>query len=59
MESLYAATHEIAKQAHAHLGASMSQAGAQQLAQQGKTYTEILDWYYNGAELARIKRNGH
>ena len=59
VESLYAATHEIAKQAHAHLGASMSQAGAQQLAQQGRTYTEILDWYYNGAELARIKRNGH
>ena len=59
VESLYAATHEITKQAHAHLGASMSQAGAQQLAQQGKTYTEILDWYYNGAELARIKRNGH
>ena len=59
VESLYAATHEIAKQAHGHLGASMSQAGAQQLAQQGRTYTEILDWYYNGSELARIKRNGH
>ena len=58
VESLYAATQAISLEAHAHLGASMSQHGAQALAQQGFTYTQILDRYYKGAELARITRNG-
>ena len=58
VESLYAATQAIVDEAHSHLGASMSQHGAQQLAQQGLTYNQILDRYYNGASLARIRRDG-
>ncbi|MEB3306981.1 MAG: SpoIID/LytB domain-containing protein [Cyanobacteriota bacterium] len=55
VESLYAANREISLEAHGHLGASMSQHGAQALAQQGLTYTEILGRYYQGASLARLK----
>ena len=58
VESLYAATQAIVDEAHSHLGASMSQHGAQKLAQQGLTYNQILDRYYNGASLARIRRDG-
>ena len=58
VESLYAATQAIVDEAHSHLGASMSQHGAQKLAQQGLTYNQILDRYYNGATLARIRRDG-
>lgn len=58
VESLYAATSEISAEAHGHLGASMSQTGANRLAQQGSNYAQILNQYYNGAELARIRLNG-
>ena len=58
VETLYAATQTIVEQAHGHLGASMSQHGAQKLAQQGLTYIQILERYYNGAILARIRRDG-
>ena len=55
VESLYAATHQITMEAHGHLGASMSQHGAQDLAEQGLRYNEILGRYYQGASLARLK----
>lgn len=55
VESLYAATQQIVEEAHGHLGASMSQTGAQQLAQQGLRYNEILGRYYQGASLARLQ----
>ena len=55
VESLYAATHQISQEAHGHLGASMSQHGAQDLAQQGLRYNEILGRYYRGASLARLE----
>ena len=58
VESLYAASAQISAEAHGHLGASMSQVGAQALAQQGKNYAQILDRYYNGAGLARIRLDG-
>ena len=58
VESLYASTNKISEEAHGHLGASMSQTGAQELSGRGYTYDEILNRYYNGAELARIKLNG-
>nr|WP_216903121.1 SpoIID/LytB domain-containing protein [Synechococcus sp. CCY 9618] len=55
VESLYAATSRITQEAHGHLGASMSQHGAQELAQQGLRYNEILGRYYQGASLARLQ----
>lgn len=55
VESLYAATQQIVEEAHGHLGASMSQTGAQELAQQGMRYPEILNHYYRGASLARLQ----
>jgi hypothetical protein len=55
VESLYAANHQISFEAHAHLGASMSQQGAQELALQGLSYNQILGRYYQGASLARLK----
>jgi len=55
VESLYAATQQIVDEAHGHLGASMSQTGAQELAQQGLRYNEILGRYYQGASLARLQ----
>ena len=58
VESLYAATQEISDEAHGHLGASMSQHGAQELAQRGLRFNEILGRYYSGASLARIKTDG-
>ncbi|KZR89605.1 SpoIID/LytB domain-containing protein [Synechococcus sp. MIT S9508] len=58
VESLYASTQEISDDAHGHLGASMSQHGAQELAQQGLRFNEILGRYYSGASLARIKSDG-
>ena len=58
VESLYASTQEISDKAHGHLGASMSQHGAQALAQQGLRFNEILGRYYSGASLARIKSDG-
>ena len=36
----------------------MSQTGAHALEQQGHSYTQILDRYYKGVELARITANG-
>jgi SpoIID/LytB domain protein len=54
VESLYAATAQIAREAHGHLGASMSQHGAQELAQQGMPYNAILGHFYRGASLARL-----
>lgn len=55
VESLYAATQQIVEEAHGHLGASMSQTGAQELAQQGLRFNEILGRYYQGASLARLQ----
>ena len=55
VESLYAATREISLEAHGQLGASMSQHGAQELAEQGRRYNEILGHYYQGASLARLR----
>ena len=55
VESLYAANRQISLEAHGHLGASMSQHGAQDLASQGLRYNEILGRYYQGASLARLK----
>ena len=58
VESLYAATREISTEAHGHLGASMSQHGAQKLAEEGLRFNEILGRYYVGASLARIRTDG-
>ena len=58
VESLYAATSSISAEAHGHLGASMSQQGAQQLAQNGLQFNEILGNYYRGASLARLQHDG-
>ncbi len=58
VESLYAATEQIVREAHGHLGASMSQHGAQDLAQRGWTYNQILGHYYQGASLARLRAGG-
>ena len=55
VESLYAATQQIVDEAHGHLGASMSQNGAQELALQGLRYNQILGHYYQGASLARLQ----
>ena len=55
VESLYAATQQIVNEAHGHLGASMSQHGAQDLAEKGYRYNQILGHYYRGASLARLK----
>ena len=59
VESLYASTSAIAAEAHSHLGASMSQHGAQNLAMKGLKFNEILSRYYVGASLARLKKNGY
>jgi peptidoglycan hydrolase-like amidase len=56
VESLYAATSEISMEAHGHLGASMSQHGAQALANSGQRYNQILAHYYRGAALARLRQ---
>lgn len=55
VESLYAANRQISLEAHGHLGASMSQHGAQELAQQGFRFNQILGRYYPGASLARLR----
>jgi peptidoglycan hydrolase-like amidase len=55
VESLYAATQQIVDEAHGQLGASMSQTGAQELAQKGMRFNEILGRYYQGASLARLQ----
>lgn len=55
VESLYAATREISLEAHGNLGASMSQHGAQSMAEQGLPYNAILGRYYQGASLARLR----
>jgi hypothetical protein len=55
VESLYAANSQISWEAHRNLGASMSQEGANSLANQGQPYPQILGHYYQGASLARLK----
>ena len=55
VESLYAANSQISWEAHRHLGASMSQEGANSLANKGQPYPLILGHYYQGASLARLK----
>ena len=57
VESLYASNAQVSAEAHGHLGASMSQTGAQHLAQQGLPFNAILGKYYAGASLARLKRH--
>ena len=59
VESLYAANSTISAEAHGHLGASMSQTGAQKLASRGLKYNEILGSYYQGASLARLRIDGN
>ena len=58
VESLYAANSAISAEAHGHLGASMSQEGAQSLALKGMKYNEILGHFYRGASLARLRDDG-
>ena len=58
VESLYAANRSISIEAHGHLGASMSQSGAQDLALQGLPFNAILGRYYQGASLARLRNDG-
>ena len=58
VESLYAANSAISAEAHGHLGASMSQEGAQNLALKGLKYNEILGHFYRGASLARLRDDG-
>ncbi len=55
VESLYAANRQISLEAHGHLGASMSQHGAQAMAEKGFRYNQILGRYYPGASLARLR----
>ncbi|MBM5810181.1 MAG: sporulation protein SpoIID, partial [Cyanobacteria bacterium M_surface_9_m1_291] len=55
VQSLYASTRQITLEAHGHLGASMSQHGARQLAEEGHPYNAILGRYYPGASLARLR----
>lgn len=57
VESLYAADKLITFEAHGHLGASMSQQGARELAQRGYKFSQILSKYYRGAKLARLRRS--
>ena len=59
VESLYASTADINLQAHGHLGASMSQHGAQNLARRGLKFNEILARYYTGASLAQLQSRGN
>ncbi|KZR64208.1 SpoIID/LytB domain-containing protein [Prochlorococcus sp. MIT 1306] len=59
VESLYASTADISLQAHGHLGASMSQHGAQQLARRGLKFNEILARYYTGASLVKLQSRGN
>ena len=54
VESLYASNAQVSAEAHGHLGASMSQTGAQSLARQGLPFNAILGKYYAGASLARL-----
>ena len=54
VESLYASNAQVSAEAHGHLGASMSQTGAQQLASQGLPFNAILGKYFAGALLARL-----
>ena len=56
VESLYAATRQLTLEAHGRLGASMSQHGARELAEQGYRYSQILATYYPGASLSRLER---
>ena len=58
VESLYASDQSISEEAHGHLGASMSQHGAQRLAIEGQSFNEILGNFYQGASLARLRRDG-
>jgi peptidoglycan hydrolase-like amidase len=58
VESLYASTTALSLEAHGHLGASMSQHGAQDLASRGLPYNQILARYYPGAALARLRSGG-
>ena len=55
VESLSASNRQISLEAHGHLGASMSQHGARELAEEGHRYNAILGRYYPGASLARLR----
>lgn len=52
VESLYAASDDIV--AEAFQGRGMSQLGAYDLAKQGRTYTQILSYYYPGTNVGKI-----
>ena len=55
VESLYGATQAIVDKAHKGVG--MSQTGAYAYANQGYDYRQILETYYPGVEIARLKEN--
>ena len=57
VESLYASNAQRRASAHGHLGASMSQSGAQHLAGQGHRFNAILGMYDAEASLARLTRH--
>jgi peptidoglycan hydrolase-like amidase len=54
VESLYAASDDIV--ADAFRGRGMSQLGAKSLAEQGYSYQKILEYYYPGTAVGRIKQ---
>lgn len=50
-------TYEFEGRGHGH-GVGLSQWGAHELARQGKTYREIIDFYYTDVSLTRIDQVG-
>ena len=58
VESLNAANRSISIEANGHLGASLSQSGAQDLALQGQPFNAILGRYDREASLARLRSDG-
>ncbi|WP_232202478.1 SpoIID/LytB domain-containing protein [Synechococcus sp. WH 8109] len=54
VESLYASNPQVSAEAHGHLGANMSQSGAQQFAHQVLPFNAILGRYHAGASRARL-----
>lgn len=56
--SQYASTDALSQSAHGGIGKSMSQTGAQRLAEQGATMFQILGYYYPGAGMGVLKPPG-
>ena len=55
VESLYASTNDLVRDAHRGYG--MSQYGAKDLAQQNLTFAQILSRFYQGTQLALLQAN--